>query len=91
MEGPINDVLICTLTDNVTKRLFQRALWTKTSGFLPGDYQGANPAGVKVVLYEELVAQVRETSEGIGCPLDPVKDGIEVHVLEAKHRNNHGY
>ena len=48
--GGINYVLICLSTDNVTERLFQRALRTKTSGFLPGDYLGANPAGVKVAL-----------------------------------------
>ena len=58
MEGPINDVLICTLTDNVTERSFQRTLRTKISGFLLGDYLGAKPVGVKVNAIEDLVAQV---------------------------------
>ena len=29
----INYVLICLSTNNVTERLFQRALWTKALGF----------------------------------------------------------
>ena len=31
--GGINYVLICLSTDNVTERLFQRALWTTSLGF----------------------------------------------------------
>ena len=58
MEGPINDVLICTLTDNMTERSFQRALRTKISGFLLGDHLGAKPAGVKVNAIEDVVAQL---------------------------------
>ena len=48
------------------------------SGFPPGDGQGVILQGSRFAYRKIWVAQVDETSEGINCPLDLVKDWVEV-------------
>ena len=48
------------------------------SGFPPGDGQGVILQGSRFSYRKIWVAQVDETSEGINCPLDLVKDWVEV-------------
>ena len=48
------------------------------SGFPPGDGQGVILQGSRFAYRKIWVAQVDETSEGIDCPLDLVKDWVEV-------------
>ena len=48
------------------------------SGFPPGDGQGVILQGSRCAYRKIWVAQVDETSEGIACPLDLVKDWVEV-------------
>ena len=82
MEGPINDVLICTLTDDVTEKPSRRLLGPNALGSAWRSPRGKG-CEVKVYAIGNLIASVRVLREQV-CSLFLVKDKVEVRELEAK-------